>query len=392
MTLEGEQRSATHTERFLEPSFHGRRFKNASIPVEFFRNLPHLSDLIIEIAKWEYLKENPDSKGMPKGLTSSVAFTISGVKKGSARPTIDIEVSWPQQSTREMQDMPPPFLYYYERARDSIVSIISDANSGRLTKAMVPEKGFYHFRQFGRGLHEDEFVEFEASSGEKAVLTQEVLRHLEKASHTEVFVDDIEIRAYIPAMNQENRDVSLRLLDGKKIDCKIDEQFDKEVMKAFITYRDKDQGRILIVGKGKFDSPHNLVGIEVIEAVEILGPLDIEFNLHELKKLESGWFDGRGEAPKRDDVDWLLDAFRKHYGSDLDKPYIYPTIEGGVELEWARHPWEMSLTIDLRSRLADWHGLNMITDVEDMRRLSLEDADSWEWITKAISAESWSPE
>ena len=392
MALEREQRSAKHIERFLEPRFHGRRFENGSIPMEFLRSLPHLSDLIVEIAKWEYLKENPETTVVPNGFSSRVAFTFSEVKEGSAIPAIDIEVTSPRHTTRELDGMPPPFLPYYERARESIVSIISHAEAGRLTKTMVPKKGFYHLRQFGLGLHEDESVEFEAKNGAKALLTHHVLHSLEEASRTESFVRDIEIRAYIPAMNQEKRNVSLRLLNDRKIDCKIDERFDKEIMGAFVTYRDKDQGRALIRGKGVFDRPDNLVEIESIETVEILGPLDVEFNLHELRQLEEGWFDGHGMAPKRSDLDWLANAFRKHFRRDLEEPYIYPTIEGGVELEWTRDPWEMSLTIDLSSRLADWHSLNMETDFEDERRLSLEEADSWEWITKAISAESWSPE
>lgn len=56
--------------------------------------------------------------------------------------------------------------------------------------------------------------------------------------------------------------------------------------------------------------------------------------LEEFKLLKDGWHDGSGYAPEKEKLEAVITNLRL-YPVDLPKPFIYPTVEGGILLEWA---------------------------------------------------------
>lgn len=54
----------------------------------------------------------------------------------------------------------------------------------------------------------------------------------------------------------------------------------------------------------------------------------------EIKLLKSGWLDGEGEALDPAALDELSRLFTAYYPSELPQPFVFPTLTGGVSLEW----------------------------------------------------------
>ena len=50
---------------FLRPKLVGKRFEDHSIPLELLGDLAVLEAMVIEVAKWRYLQDNPDRKLTP---------------------------------------------------------------------------------------------------------------------------------------------------------------------------------------------------------------------------------------------------------------------------------------------------------------------------------------
>jgi hypothetical protein len=115
-----------------------------------------------------------------------------------------------------------------------------------------------------------------------------------------------------------------------------------------------------------------------------LAPLDAGARLEEFKLLEVGWLDGKGVPPPHGGLDWLAIAFDHHYADDLTPPYLYPTAEGQIRAEWSMPPRELSLEIDLLTRQAAWHAVNLANDAEELRTLNLEEAPAWTWLTEEL--------
>ena len=100
--------------------------------------------------------------------------------------------------------------------------------------------------------------------------------------------------------------------------------------------------------------------------------------------MEDGWLDGQGCAPDRDGLAWLAERFERNWPSDLPSPYLYPTVEGGVQAEWSLPPVEVSLEIDLATRTGEWHALNLVTGAEETRACDLGGDGDWTWLVGRV--------
>jgi hypothetical protein len=111
---------------------------------------------------------------------------------------------------------------------------------------------------------------------------------------------------------------------------------------------------------------------------------DVVGRLGRLRTLRDGWLDGKGKAPGQIGLDWLARRFDRDYPADLPLPHVYPTAEGGVQLEWSLPPAEISLEIDLSARLGTWHLLDLRTEKDESHQLALDEAGGWSWLTGRI--------
>ena len=117
---------------------------------------------------------------------------------------------------------------------------------------------------------------------------------------------------------------------------------------------------------------------------EPLDPLDIGVQLDDLRGLEDGWLNHSNPAPCKKGLDWLEEAFRLHYTGKAAPPYLYPTSEGGVSAEWSLEPFDITLEIDLATKEAYWHVLNLKTDEDEEKDINLTDEQGWQWLVDAI--------
>ena len=124
-------------------------------------------------------------------------------------------------------------------------------------------------------------------------------------------------------------------------------------------------------------------------------PIDpIRGRLEELKSLDDGWADGMqpaaqwgegyGKAPAAQGLDWLASQFAAHYDSALPRPYLYPTPEGGVSVEWSLGPYRASLEVDLETCQGEWHCLDLSTSDSYERDLEIAEPEAWVWIAEEL--------
>ena len=86
--------------------------------------------------------------------------------------------------------------------------------------------------------------------------------------------------------------------------------------------------------------------------------LDIRAQLDELRLLKDGWLEGEGLSPPAPGLDWLQNAFDRHFPDDAPPPHLYPTESGGVQAEWSIGSLEISLDLNLDTRSGEWHALD----------------------------------
>lgn len=116
------------------------------------------------------------------------------------------------------------------------------------------------------------------------------------------------------------------------------------------------------------------------EAVrDAVDPLDVALQLEDLRKLEDGWLDGEGVAPPAEGLEWLADAFGKHYPEELPLPRIYPTPTGGAQLEWrfGSHGVNVEVEVDLTTGIGEWLKVDIPSGRGEMDSLDLTAAAGW---------------
>ena len=190
------------------------------------------------------------------------------------------------------------------------------------------------------------------------------------------------------------REMTFRLQPAYKVEvpAPIPERYLDTVLEAFKS--GAGGARVTVRGTGRRDRQHRVLCFDSVEDVVLHEPLDVTSQLDDLRRLKDGWADGiqhpsdwgngYGKAPSHAGLDWLDDKMKIEYPDDLLCPRIYPTPEGGIQMEWSIGQYEASLEISFDDRGGYWHNLNIETIEDEERELNLEDSDSWVWLDTKI--------
>ncbi|MCY1300594.1 hypothetical protein D9M70_501670 [compost metagenome] len=107
--------------------------------------------------------------------------------------------------------------------------------------------------------------------------------------------------------------------------------------------------------------------------------------IDELRLLRAGWLDGHGQVPSPAEFDWLETFFTQSYPSSLPAPYVFPTEDGGIQLEWRTGNQDMSLEINLSDKSGEVHTFNTETYEEIYEELSLVDQEDIDRLIDLVS-------
>ena len=358
----------------------GGRFESAAIPLEFLKDLAVIGDLVVDVAKWRFLKDHPDRQRARRGFASGVRFTLARIDQGSTIPVISIETTSPSL-------FPDQDLRYFAEARDAISTAVGAAERGDSAVIMdsLPPSAFSYFDRFGRGLQDEEAVEFSVSGGTvPGRLTRETRRTLVRASKAEAITESITIRGRAPMVDRTKGRFALELLDGRRIEGVLESPHDEVIAAAVAEY--KTGAMIEVEGIGRFDRSDRLLDFVALDRVQQLDPLDVRARLDQFKHLQDGWLGGHGVAPGKGGLEWLAATFEAWFADDLPLPYLYPTEAGGVMAEWDVEDLSPSLEIDLPARMGEWHVLDHRDGTVDEDTVDLRTEGGWRALAEHIRA------
>ena len=369
----------TATLDFLKPRLRGGRFEDGGIPLDMLKDLAVLQEMLIEVAKWRFLEDNPDRVRSPRGFTEGVELRLSGIEAGSVRPVFALTYG-----SSQLAMLASLKRLYFERARDSIIDAIGAAVRSGPVLAHLPESSLAYFNRIGRSLRDDECIEFQSMGSQAPVrLTKQTRRQLIlTSSSVKEITEEVSLRGYIPEADQHAMTFDLQLIQGPKVSGPIPDQHYETILSAFNGYRSNT--RVLLQGVGRYNRQNRLVGIESVEHVALLDPLDVSARLDEFRGLRDGWLEGGGQAPDHDGLDWLAESFEQQFPSDLPLPYLFPTEDGGVQAEWEIDSNSISLDVNLIDHHAEWHRINLQTNEDDFQELDLARLESWIWFSREI--------
>ena len=68
----------------FKPKLKGARFSQHSVPLEVLKDFAAFEEMLIEVAKREYLTENPGRQRTPRGFAKGLELHLTGIESGSA--------------------------------------------------------------------------------------------------------------------------------------------------------------------------------------------------------------------------------------------------------------------------------------------------------------------
>lgn len=77
---------------------------------------------------------------------------------------------------------------------------------------------------------------------------------------------------------------------------------------------------------------------------------DLPARFEYLFTLRDGWLDGEGKAPDANGLVWFLTEWIKRIPSTIANPYIYPTPDGNIQLEWTANHYDIEIKVNLRTK------------------------------------------
>lgn len=367
---------------FLQLRLRGGRFTDKGVECSFAQDLLAIGKLITRVAKDQHLERYANKKVLPNSKLDDFEVKLVGMEEGS---TI-LQLECCQKNGRQhLLGISETIPLEIEIARDLMYDTISSnkiKEGTEISKEVVKMINF--LKNISKNLDNNEFIEFNIATIESpAILSRYSHDKLPNIKESIIQENEyINLRGSIYEVNQESMTFELRSVKNQQVIGSFAEQNYETVLKAFSEYR--RGSRVLIEGVGKKSRRGLKAKFESIDQITLLADLDVPLQLSNLHNLENGWYDGDGKAPDHDALEWFGEKFDIHYPRDVSLPYIYPTLEGGVQLEWSHQNNEIIFEVDLITRTGKWLWFNKKSDDQIQKKLYLNNEEDWIWMVTEV--------
>lgn len=354
---------------FLKPRLVGGRFDEHTLPLDVLKDWAAFEELVIEVAKDIYLKENKDRKRTPRGFTDDFSLHLTAVEPGSAIPVLK----------RYFNGERLPFSDHFDRALGLVQAAVIAVNMGQAVPDDFPRDFLGYFNRFGSSLREGERIEWTAPGSNTATVYDRSTRKKLVLTGAKSYQSTADMRGWIMELNAEKDSYTFKVISGPKLIGRYPRELANRVLEAVGEFqRDKFQScKVLVRGLTDYDLNDQPVRVAETHHVEMLDPNDVAARCEELTQLKDGWLDGEGKAPSKEGLQSFLAAWNGADTVALPLPHIYPTPEGGVQMEWTQGDWEISAEVELETLRTELLAVNVTTRASHDKEVALNTAEGW---------------
>ena len=409
------------TEAFIRLRLTGASFDEHAIPLGFLKRISSLEEMAVALARAKYIEDH-HGRNPPRGLTSGAGLSLTTLEVGSAMA--DIEIVFTRRASSDARR-------YFNFGCIALTDILGTEEYDEELPDETPRQVLAGLRRIGSGLHEDDVIEITGRSLASPVRLSKRSRLLQgdqlvgsSAPSIAEPTRRLSVSGQVSTADRLTMTFRMQLEDGKIAAAPMASDHRHLVLEALVGYESGTRLQVDGFARTSRREPHftfNLIdNIEIlhpahwcevvdvatlvemgdyerravippIETQPIIGDstrndieeaLDITRQLDELRSLEDGWLEGGGAAPFKEGLDWLDQSFERHYPTELPRPYLFPTEDGGVQAEWIFEEINIEVRIDLSSR----HGTYLWLDesIEEERELDLSDGVNWAWLASVV--------
>lgn len=181
-------------------------------------------------------------------------------------------------------------------------------------------------------MRSNEQLELIATGVASARVDEQVRRRIQVAAEMDSIEVERVVVGQITGLRSDPMLFDLRL-DGRSLQGKYRDPETHDDLRAFLGFGDRAPLAALSV-VAREDLAGTLLDVIDVVQIEAALPESWRRRIAQLGRLKAGWLDGGAAAPSRQALDRAEDLLLACVDEAIDRPGIYPVMEGGVRLEW----------------------------------------------------------
>ncbi|MGB6244095.1 hypothetical protein [Gordonia sp. (in: high G+C Gram-positive bacteria)] len=316
--------------RFGYMALAGGRFDAPGLPVASAAELERYARLVNVVAKHLYLKANPTRKRVPPRFEAGFDLRISDVDRGSVVPVI--------VRREEQQDLFGTSDDFHERARRLINEALGHINATNALPDDFPTGALGELIQFGRGLRGNEREALGESKSEiTASVTTETRRRVQAIAKLDELEVEVVVLGRIVGLTSPNNVDLLMTTDSGQPPKKFSTTFSDMTLWSGLQDRLGRHEHAPLTSLSVLvaqDTQQEITRVLDVLSVELTLPTEWEERVGSLAALEDGWTEPDVAKPTEAVISHVQSTLLACLDAETDRPAIYPSADGGAQLEW----------------------------------------------------------
>ena len=237
--------------------FSGKRFRNGAFDLSAGRELERFQKVVLETAKFLWRQANPGASKLPRRFDERISLSFRRTEIGSS--VVPIEYS-SNSNQHELVDINRTSV---TDAIDLSYDIVAAIDGNQLVPEYVPWQLLAAYRQLGKGLYEDEVMEFSPLNKQPIQFRSEFTTRLKSRLDT-TYEDVIDIFVSVYQVNMRTKTFLFESDYGDATQVSFDDEHSERIIQAL----SKCGSRWLrICGRGRFDDKGRLDKVFSVERV-----------------------------------------------------------------------------------------------------------------------------
>jgi hypothetical protein len=349
-------------EPFVSLIFQGTGFVPGELPVEALTEVSAYRELVVAVARDMYRREHPAKHRIPRGFDVGFELLLTGVAEGSASPTLQrLRTPEPPRLaplSAKQVELFGPHVDYFDAARDVIEAVIAAGAAGKPLPAAFNRETLVRFNAFGRTLTDDDSIIVAPPNKSRGAVYNRKVRSKLLAQSDATFIEETEVVGLFRTADLDTNGFALRTLDGEKVPVSCPPELVDVAKTSFY-----EGAQVRVGGLGVFSAIDGNL-LRIADATDVqLAPDDgsparacstpLAEQVGALGALAPGLVDGPSAAYDPHALAWclaLLTGITTAF--HLTTPFVHPTPEGHVRVEWPARGWNVALKLDVVTRSA----------------------------------------
>lgn len=313
------------TDSFGRLRFSGGRYEQPGMPLSAAAELERFERLVAEVARLRYLADHPERRRAPRGFRS-VGLRLTRVEPGSVVPVLER----PSSGQTAL-----PVVDHHQEALELICQALDAINDDKPLPERFPERALSEFAQFGRSLQPDERLELGTGGRPPALLQRETRARIQRLAHLNAIEVETVLTGQLTGLASEPPQLTITLpgegrrqLAGPYTDPALWDD-----LRGYLGQGERAPlASFSVIASQTPDG--TITAIIDVLAVESALPAALADRLQELSTLADGWLQQGVPAPNESALRNTESLLLSCVDEGLPQPDIYPSADGGVQLEW----------------------------------------------------------